>query len=84
MSKLEDGVDVHKLTQVNKICAKTCTPNCYALIFPGPNLPRRESGKLGPGARLAEGQICLEPTENRDCHGHKSNHDHHDHIILFH
>ena len=31
MSKLEDGVDVHKLTQVNKICAKTCTPNCYAL-----------------------------------------------------
>ena len=32
MSKLEDGVDVHKLTQVNKICAKTCTPNCYALI----------------------------------------------------
>ena len=31
MPKLEDGVDVHKLTQVNKICAKTCTPNCYAL-----------------------------------------------------
>ena len=34
MSKLEDGVDVHKLTQVNKICAKTCTPNCYALLGP--------------------------------------------------
>ena len=35
MSKLEDGVDVHRLTQVNKICAKTCTPNCYALNIPG-------------------------------------------------
>ena len=35
VSKLEDGVDVHKLTQVNKICAKTCTPNCYALVAIG-------------------------------------------------
>ena len=33
MPKLEDGADLHKLTQVNKICAKTCTPNCYALQY---------------------------------------------------
>ena len=38
MPKLEDGVDVHKLTQVNKICAKTCTPNCYALNYSGDDI----------------------------------------------